>query len=175
MTTTPYTSAIGRFAPSPTGSLHFGSVVAAVASFCMVKKLGGEWLVRIEDLDQPRVVAGATDTILCQLESLGLYWDRSIIFQSQRSERYREILDQLQKDQRLYPCDCSRKEILASAPHIGEEGPIYPGTCLRQPPQHSKPTALRLKTTTETVSFDDLIQGRYEQELAHEVGDFTPR
>lgn len=124
---------IGRFAPSPTGSLHFGSVVAAVASYCLAKKNDGLWLLRIEDLDLPRVVAGATDTILRQLESLGLHWDQDIIFQSQRSERYIEILDWLQQQKLLYPCSCSRKEILASAPHIGEEGPIYPGTCLQQP------------------------------------------
>lgn len=166
---------VGRFAPSPTGSLHFGSVVAALASYCMAKRHHGRWLVRMDDLDQPRVIAGAADTILRQLEALGLHWDDTIIFQSQRTDRYIEVLNHLDGKGLLYPCQCSRKEILASAPHIGEEGPIYPGTCLNRPPQPGSQVAFRLKTAAGSITFKDLIQGQVEQHLAREVGDFTLR
>lgn len=163
---------IGRFAPSPTGALHFGSIVTALASFCLARQAGGEWLVRMDDLDQPRVVTGSSDIILRQLELCGLFWDRQVLYQSSRLERYREIIAQLQHARLIYPCGCSRKEILASAPHFGEEGPVYPGTCRHTSCVHPAP-AWRLKCRSEVISFHDRIQGDYQQQLAKQVGDFV--
>ena len=165
---------IGRFAPSPTGPLHFGSIVSAVASFLAAKQhCNGHWLVRIDDLDQPRTVKGACDSILRDLESLGLHHDGPLVFQSSRSDRYQRILDQLTKAGHTFPCGCSRKEILASAPHFGEEGPIYPGTCLVTPPTTSDKVAMRLRSQDQRISFTDLIQGVCGQNVGDDVGDFV--
>ncbi len=170
----PYIKQIGRFAPSPTGLLHFGSLLTAVASYCMVKQVGGDWLVRIDDLDQPRVVAGAADAILHQLDCLGLHWDGEIIYQSQRSERYQEVLWQLQEAKLTYPCSCSRKQVVASAPHFGDEGPIYPRTCLGKT-LDTIDVAFRLITKDEDLVFNDLVQGGMAQNVAAQVGDFILR
>ncbi|OQY18492.1 MAG: tRNA glutamyl-Q(34) synthetase GluQRS [Desulfobacteraceae bacterium 4572_35.1] len=167
---------VGRFAPSPTGILHFGSLVTAVASFCHAKQSGGKWLVRIDDLDQPRVVVGAADIILHQLDSLGLHWDSNIIYQSKRYSRYEEIIDWLNDQNLIYPCICSRKHIVASAPHFGDDGPIYPGTCLRITPNGQEPAAMRIKTGQRNrITFSDLIQGEIKQDIANEIGDFILR
>lgn len=173
MTSASHTKYVGRFAPSPTGPLHFGSLITAVASYCMAKQHQGEWLIRIDDLDQPRVVDGMADTILHQLESFGLFWDGNVSYQSQRTERYAEILNQLEHRKLIYPCWCSRKEILASAPHFGVEGPVYPRSCLKQLNRKASNPAQRLKTTMETTYFKDEIQGDVQQILAKDVGDFT--
>ncbi|MDY0191297.1 MAG: tRNA glutamyl-Q(34) synthetase GluQRS [Desulfuromonas sp.] len=162
---------VGRFAPSPTGVLHFGSLVTAVASYCMAKQTGGQWLVRIDDLDQPRVVAGAADAILQQLDSMGLHWDGEILYQSRRTERYREVVQQLQAYRLTYPCCCSRKQVIASAPHFGDEGPIYPRTCLGKV-LTAPEVAQRLITTHDELVFHDLVQGEMRQDIAAEVGDF---
>lgn len=101
----------GRFAPSPTGPLHFGSLVAAVASFCEARHRGGEWLVRMEDVDEPRTVAASADGILATLEAFGLEWDGEVLYQSRRKARYREVLDDLKRNGAVYPCACSRKQV----------------------------------------------------------------
>ena len=166
------TKPVGRFAPSPTGHLHFGSLIAAVASYCMAKQYGGEWLVRIEDLDQPRVVAGTADIILHQLETFGLLWDRSVIYQSVRSEIYQAAIERLKQIGLTYPCSCSRREILASAPHLGEEGAIYPGTCRHKIQPTSSSCCTRIATPDIETLFTDGIYGPISQNLAREVGDF---
>ena len=118
----------GRFAPSPTGPLHFGSLIAALGSYLDAKHQHGTWLVRMEDLDSPRTVPGAADNILHTLERFGLHWDEKVIFQSQRTEAYETALNQLQASNAAYLCACTRKEIADSGLH-GIEGQIYPGTC----------------------------------------------
>src|SRR5437016_1902133 len=117
----------GRFAPSPTGPLHFGSLVAALASFLEARYRRGQWLVRIEDLDRPRVVTGAADDILRTLEAFGLHWDGEVLYQSRRESSYRQAFDHLRAAGQLYPCACARREIADSA-LVGADGPVYPGT-----------------------------------------------
>src|SRR5690606_33178757 len=118
----------GRFAPSPTGPLHFGSLVTAVGSYLEAKSHQGKWLVRIEDVDTPRVIKGAADDILRTLEAFGLYWDETVVYQSKRTAAYQEKLDNLQQKDWLYPCTCSRQQIAAHG-RPGQDGFIYPGTC----------------------------------------------
>jgi len=127
----------------------------------------------MDDLDQPRTVPGASDTILGHLQRLGLHHDGPVIYQSQRHERYLEILTWLTEQGWTYPCGCSRKEILASAPHQGEEGPIYPGTCLHSQPLSDRPTSCRVQTCNELIRFTDLLQGEFTQNLRQDVGDFV--
>lgn len=165
----------GRFAPSPTGPLHFGSLIAAVGSYCLARRTGGRWLVRIEDLDAPREVPGAADDILRTLETLGLCWDGDVLRQSLRYEVYHEALGRLRDRGLLYDCACSRREILASAPHPGEEGPVYPGTCRSGLPAGRLPRAVRIRVPDRVVEFDDGVFGRCGQNLARAVGDFVLR
>jgi glutamyl-Q tRNA(Asp) synthetase len=165
---------VGRFAPSPTGPLHFGSLTAAVGSFCLARRAGGEWLVRIEDLDTPRVVPGAADEILRTLECLGLTWDGEVCFQSRRIDHYEAALAVLREKGLLYACGCSRREILASAPHAGDEGPVYPGTC-RSGLAGRRPRSLRLRVPNRPVCFIDGVFGSREQCLQSAVGDFVLR
>jgi glutamyl-Q tRNA(Asp) synthetase len=164
---------IGRFAPSPTGPLHFGTLVAAVASYLQARQSGGQWLLRIEDLDPPRVVAGAADNLLFLLEGLGFEWDGKVAYQSTEFARYRDILATLRRQQLVFECSCSRREILASAPHPGEEGPVYPGTCRHGVRGGRGERALRLRVTDEELCFVDGIQGEQRQNLEREVGDFV--
>ncbi len=166
---------LGRFAPSPTGPLHFGSLVAAVGSFCLARQTGGQWLLRIEDLDQPRVVPGAADTIMRTLEQLALVWDGPVVWQSRRTEAYQSALEHLRQQGLLFECGCSRKEILASAPHAGEEGPVYPGTCRRGLPPGRRPRMQRIRVPEEQVCFTDGVYGARAQCLAQAVGDFVLR
>ncbi len=135
----------GRFAPSPTGPLHFGSLVAAVGSYLDAKHHQGKWLVRIEDLDTPRTVKGAADDILRTLEAFGLYWDEAVLYQSQRTDAYEEALQELLAIDAIYPCACTRKEIADSALH-GIEGQIYPGTCRNGIPAGREGRAWRVRT-----------------------------
>lgn len=165
----------GRFAPSPTGPLHFGSLAAATASFLDARARQGEWLVRMEDLDPPREKPGAADDILRTLDSFGFEWDEPVLYQSHRHDAYAEATMALLDAELAYPCTCSRKQIAEIAP-LGKEGPVYPGTC-RTPAnrQPSKPAAIRLQTQDEAISFHDRIQGDYRQNVASEVGDFVIR
>jgi glutamyl-Q tRNA(Asp) synthetase len=166
---------VGRFAPSPTGPLHFGSLVAAVGSYLLARQAGGRWLVRIEDLDAPRVVPGAADAILTLLEQLGFRWDGEVVYQSRRFARYRQVLDRLRARHLLFDCSCSRKEIAASAPHAGEEGPVYPGTCRNGRGGSRSQRAVRLRVPGRTVCFSDAVYGPQEQHLLTAVGDFVLR
>ncbi len=161
----------GRFAPSPTGPLHFGSLIAALASYCEAKTQGGKWLVRMEDLDKPREVAGAADHILKTLETFGFEWDGEVIYQSHRNHLYQEALNQLQAASLIYKCDCSRKEIADSAEH-GIDGLIYPGIC-RHKEALRTPSASRVIVDAKPILFTDAIQGSIEQTLAQDVGDFV--
>jgi glutamyl-Q tRNA(Asp) synthetase len=164
----------GRFAPSPTGPLHFGSLVAAVGSYLQAKACGGEWLVRMEDLDPPREIAGAADAILRTLEAFGMGWDGSVLYQSTRSPAYLAALEQLQKQGVLYACACTRREI-ADSSIDGRYGPVYPGTCRAGLPAGREPRAVRVGTEAGVVGFEDALQGRVSQALQAEVGDFVLR
>lgn len=166
---------VGRFAPSPTGPLHFGSLIAAVGSYCQARRGGGRWLLRMDDLDAPRVVPGAAAGILATLETLGFRWDGEVLWQSRRAEAYRAALEQLRRDGMLYDCACSRREILASAPHPGEEGPVYPGTCRNGLPAGRPARAIRIRVPEQEVGFRDEVFGWCGQNLAREVGDFVLR
>ena len=162
----------GRFAPSPTGPLHFGSLVAAVGSYLDAKHHQGKWLVRIEDLDTLRTVKGADYEILRTLETCGLHWDEEIIYQSQRTAAYEAAFHSLKKAGTLYPCSCSRKEIADSALH-GIDGKIYPGTCRNSTPVGREGEAWRVRTADQPVEFNDKLQGNIAQHLASEIGDFV--
>ena len=157
----------GRFAPSPTGPLHFGSLVAAVASYLDARAHQGEWLVRMEDVDVPRTVAGAADTILRDLEHFGFRWDGPVMYQSQRTEAYRDALERLRVAGLVYPCGCSRKEI---------EGERYPGTCAQGLPPGKVARAWRVRVSgelTETVGDFVLLRadGFFAYQLAVVVDD----
>ncbi|MGY0219806.1 tRNA glutamyl-Q(34) synthetase GluQRS [Endozoicomonadaceae bacterium StTr2] len=156
----PYT---GRFAPTPSGPLHFGSLVAALASYLDARAVGGQWLVRMEDIDPPREQPGAADTILKALDAYGLHWDGPVMYQSNRSEAYRAALDELKQRELLYPCTCSRKKL---SPYQGR----YPGFCRNLTESPQAPYSLRLKTPARTVTFDDRIQGTQAFPL-DEIGD----
>jgi glutamyl-Q tRNA(Asp) synthetase len=175
MTPSHNVSVVGRFAPSPTGPLHFGSLVAAVGSYCLARQACGRWLLRIEDLDVPRVVPGAADDIMRTLEQLGLLWDGPVVWQSRRDQAYRQALERLRQRGLLFDCSCSRREILASAPHPGEEGPVYPGTCRHGLLHGHRPRMQRIRVPRGPVRFDDGIFGSREQCLASAVGDFVVR
>jgi glutamyl-Q tRNA(Asp) synthetase len=174
----------GRFAPSPTGPLHFGSLVAAVGSYLDAKHHHGTWLVRMEDLDIPRCVPGAADDILRTLAAFGLHGDEPVLYQSQRTAAYEEALHQLQASGAVYPCCCTRKEIADSAMN-GIEGPVYPGTCRNGIPYGREGRAWRVRTNSlpspqsspckeeMVVGFEDALQGRISQNLETEIGDFV--
>ena len=163
---------IGRFAPSPTGPLHFGSLVAAVASYLDAKANRGRWLVRIEDVDEPRSVPGAADGILRTLDALALEWDGEVVYQSLRKPHYRAALDQLQSTRQAYPCACTRREIADSAVH-GIDGPVYPGACRKGLAPGRAARALRVRTHNEPITFTDAIQGKVTQRLETDTGDFV--
>ncbi|MBW8457777.1 MAG: tRNA glutamyl-Q(34) synthetase GluQRS [Thiobacillus sp.] len=168
MNAVPY---IGRFAPSPTGPLHFGSLVAAVAGWLDARAAGGRWLVRMEDLDRPRCEPGAADIILRQLEAYGLAWDGAVLVQSQRDDAYAAALDALKESGAAYPCACTRSQ-LALAPRNHEGEIIYPGTCRNRLPAGAIARAWRVRVPDLNVRFHDRIHGDLQQNLAHEVGDF---
>jgi glutamyl-Q tRNA(Asp) synthetase len=148
----------GRFAPSPTGPLHFGSLVAAVGSYLAAKHHQGIWLVRMEDLDTPRCVPGAAEDILRTLAMFGLHSDEPVLYQSHRTAAYEQALRQLQDLGAVYPCCCTRKEIADSALH-GIEGLVYPGTCRNGVPPGREGRAWRVRTNNESIEFDDALQG----------------
>lgn len=162
----------GRFAPSPTGPLHFGSLVAAVGSYLDARANNGEWLVRMEDVDQPRTVPGAADVILRTLEALGMVWDGEVLQQSTRDDAYRNALDKLKKRGLVYPCACSRREIADSAVH-GIDGPVYPGTCRKGLLAGRAMRAERVLTNGTRIEFKDAIQGVISQNIERHIGDFV--
>jgi glutamyl-Q tRNA(Asp) synthetase len=162
----------GRFAPSPTGPLHFGSLVAALASWLDARSQGGEWLVRIEDVDTARTVPGAADEILRALEAFGLTWDGKVAWQSRRTARYAEALERLRSMGLVYCCRCSRKEVADSGLR-GIEGAIYPGTCRDLALEGPGSVAHRMRADSPAIEFEDRVQGRVSQDVARAIGDFV--
>lgn len=165
---------IGRFAPSPTGLLHIGSLLTALASYADARAHGGRWLVRMEDLDPPREMAGAADDILRTLEAFGFEWDGGVAYQSRRYDLYHEALGRLKAKGLVYPCDCSRKDWQAVA-RAGADGFVYNGCCAGLDPQRAlhKTPAWRVRVPDEIIGFDDAVVGHYAQNLAHDIGDFV--
>lgn len=156
---------VGRFAPTPSGPLHFGSVVAALGSYLSARKVGGRWLLRVDDLDPPRVVPGATDAILAGLDALGLGWDGPVVYQSQRGEAYLAALGDLRRQGLIYACRCSRRRL---------GGGPYPGHC-RELALPDTGHALRVRVDGATVCLADAVQGDCGGPLAADCGDFTVR
>lgn len=169
MTSTPY---IGRYAPSPTGPLHFGSLVAAVASYLDARRRDGQWLLRMEDLDKPREMPGAADDILRTLEAYGFEWDGEVMYQSRRHEAYQSVLEQLQALNKVYVCNCSRKEV-ADIAWAGMEGPVYPGLCRNGLSRDRDTRAWRFKTDAAHLVFKDQIQGMFDHCMQRDIGDFV--
>jgi glutamyl-Q tRNA(Asp) synthetase len=156
---------VGRFAPSPTGPLHLGSLLAAVGSFVDARHHRGRWLVRMEDLDATRVIRGCADDMLRTLESFGLHWDAAVEYQSTRTERYREALEELRARNLTFECSCTRQERSPRG--------AYPGTC-RAGPRHAGPTATRFLVGGGRIEFQDRIQGATAFELG-QLGDVVVR
>lgn len=165
---------VGRFAPSPTGPLHAGSLVAAVGSYLAARNAGGRWLLRIEDLDPPREMPGAADLIRQSLEAHGLHWDGPDVYQRDRLEAYQVALDKLRARDLVYPCSCSRSKLAASAIN-GVFGPIYPGHCRMGPWRPGGRYAWRVRTDNEAIVFEDRRVGWYGQQLKGDIGDFVVR
>ncbi|SEG80395.1 tRNA glutamyl-Q(34) synthetase GluQRS [Marinobacterium lutimaris] len=161
-------SCTGRFAPSPTGPLHFGSLLAALASYLDIRAQGGTWLVRIEDLDPPREVPGASDLILKTLDRFGLHWDAEVVYQSQRHALYHSALEQLLRDGLAYHCQCSRKQLTQR--HAQQS---YDGYCRSHPPSSDATTSVRAIYPDTALSFDDRIQGERVYPADPGRGDFV--
>ena len=157
----------GRFAPSPTGPLHFGSLVAAVGSYLDARHHRGEWLLRVEDLDTPREVPGATDDILRTLELLDMTWDGPVTYQSRRTRLYDEALAQLRQQGHLYDCGCTRKDIANST--------TYPGTCRKGLPAGRSPRSMRVIVGNAAIRMQDRLQADLHQQLNVDTGDFIVR
>lgn len=157
----------GRFAPSPTGDLHFGSLLAALVSYLQARKHGGDWLVRIEDIDETRTIPGADQKILQTLSAFGMHSDEPVMYQTdpQRQAVYQQALTQLTTQQLTFPCTCTRKQLAGSS--------VYPGTCRNHPSEANKPHSIRVKTQNQSYTFDDLFQGVQIQNLATQSGDFN--
>lgn len=164
MRKSPTNQPTGRFAPSPTGQLHFGSLLAAIASRAQAHSGSGRWLVRIEDIDPPREVPGSANGILADLRRLGMESDGPVLHQSTRSEAYRSAVEQLLARNLAYWCGCSRADLPPSG--------VYPGTCRDGLPAGRRPRSVRLKVGTEPVRFSDLVQGGISEDLSASVGDF---
>jgi len=164
---------IGRFAPSPTGPLHIGSLIAALASCLEARHQSGQWLLRMEDVDAPRTVPGAADTILRQLEDYGFRWDGPVLWQSQRLDAYRAALDQLRKTGFAYPCACTRREIADSALLAPDGTHRYPGTCRNGLPTGRSARAWRVKTQPGMLTWQDTIQGPQREDVQQTIGDFV--
>lgn len=170
MTTLPHYR--GRFAPSPTGDLHFGSLIAAVGSYLQAKVNKGEWLLRIDDIDPPREVKGASKNILLTLEQFGFEWDGEVSYQSQNIKRYQEIVTHLLEQKLAYHCSCSRTDILNKTQQTKNQI-IYPGFCRNGPLKSHTDTSIRLLTShVATVKFDDAIQGKQSFDIEKTIGDF---
>lgn len=165
---------IGRFAPSPTGPLHFGSLIAALASYLEARRHHGRWLVRMEDVDELRNVAGAADDILFTLEAYGFEWDGNILYQTRRKDAYQAAMEQLMEQDLVYRCTCSRRD-LQDVAEPGIHGLIYPGICSRlHHPEHVE-HAIRLRTQDQLIEFTDAVMGMYGHNPKQDVGDFIIR
>ncbi len=167
----------GRFAPSPTGPLHFGSLVAATASYLDARHAGGEWLLRIEDLDPPREVPGSADQIVATLAALGFHWTESIVRQSERHAAYQIALDRLLAAGLAFPCSCSRTELQAAQPPGREQSDelYYPGWCSNGVRAPERPLAIRFRVAPGTLAFEDRLQGPQASNVALDTGDFVIR
>ncbi|MBE9609629.1 tRNA glutamyl-Q(34) synthetase GluQRS [Chitinilyticum piscinae] len=165
---------VGRFAPSPTGELHIGSLLTAVASYLDARSHGGKWLLRIEDLDPPREVPGVAERMIATLQRYGFVWDGEIVWQSHRHGRYADIMDELLERGLAYPCHCSRSKIKAAG-LLAVDGWRYPGFCRDAGLQLATDLAVRLRVPVGCVEYLDRLQGRQSQELAADVGDFVLR
>jgi glutamyl-Q tRNA(Asp) synthetase len=161
----------GRFAPSPTGPLHFGSLIAAVGSFLEAHTQGGEWHLRMEDVDAPRCSMAAADAILRTLEAFGFAWDGEVVWQSRRTDAYRAVFEGLQAAGRIFPCACTRKELADSA-LTADGAMLYPGTCRAGLPPGKTARSWRVRVDAASVTFDDAIQGCITSDLAQAAGDF---
>ncbi len=160
---------IGRFAPSPTGPVHFGTLVAAVGSYLQAKQNNGQWLLRMEDVDITRKVAGADTDILNTMEGFGFEWDGEIVYQSQRTDCYEEALEALISLSLVFPCLCSRKQL------ANVSDGIYPGTCRNRSLPETSEHALRVIAEDHVIKFDDAIMGRQSQDIKRQCGDFVIR
>lgn len=161
----------GRFAPSPSGPLHLGSLYTALASFLQARQKKGRWLLRIDDLDTPRVAKGASDSILKTLDAFSLEWDDAVLYQSQQAEYYEKAVESLANQSLVYPCNCSRKELLET--NKGQSV-IHPALCPTSTVSPSnKPHALRISTKGTQIKFTDLLQGEIKQDIHKEAGDFV--
>lgn len=161
----------GRFAPSPTGPLHFGSLVAAMGSYLQAKSNNGLWLVRIDDIDPPREQKGASADILRILEGFGFEWDETVLYQSSRLKRYQEAVDSLLEQKLAYPCSCSRKSIMTTTGQLNGDI-VYPGFCRNGPSKKSTEHSIRLRCNTQSICFNDAIQGQQVFNLEQRNGDF---
>ncbi len=166
----PASSHVGRFAPSPTGPLHFGSLIAALGSHAAARAAGGRWHLRIDDLDRKRQPPGAVDVILHQLEAHGLTWDGPPLYQSAGAERYAAALERLRAAGSVYPCTCSRREIAATAA-TGVLGPVYPGWCRRSPNHPRRQAAVRLRLPDTRLALTDAVVGAYAVDSGRAIGD----
>lgn len=163
----------GRFAPTPSGPLHAGSLLTALASFLDAKSKGGVWLLRIDDLDAPRCMPGATDEILRQLEAHGLHWDEAVRYQSQHVKEYEVALIALGTRARLYPCRCTRADLKRDS-HAGPDDAVYSGRC-RGTQTGDDPHSLRVHVTTGVLELNDPSQGHLRRNRMHDIGDFVVR
>lgn len=163
----------GRFAPSPSGPLHLGSLFSALSSWLQARSRQGRWLLRIEDIDTPRVVEDADSAIMRTLESFGLTWDEAVVYQSQRLSAYDEALASLKQRGLVFHCTCSRKEVAAG--HKGADGPVYPGTCRNGPDPLRARRAVRVLIEDTEICFQDRLYGQQGQHLGRDVGDFIIR
>lgn len=164
---------VGRYAPSPTGPLHLGSLFAALASYLDARSQGGRWLLRIDDLDTPRVVPGAAERLIDTLAAYGLESDDQPLYQNDRRQAYRSAVDQLCRDDRAFACGCTRRE--AQAGPMGPEGPIYSGTCRNGLPAGREARSIRSRVGPGRLHLSDRVQGAITQDLAEAVGDFVIR
>jgi glutamyl-Q tRNA(Asp) synthetase len=176
----------GRFAPSPTGPLHAGSLVAALGSWLDARKNEGKWLLRIEDIDTPRTIPGADEQIQAQLLACGLFWDEELTYQSKRKDLYQNALEHLGELKLLYPCTCSRQTIANDLARLGIQTPrnqemVYPGTCKPESPRgysygllNNTKSAWRLSLPKDCqIHFEDMVLGPQDQDLNEQVGDFV--
>lgn len=165
----------GRFAPTPSGPLHAGSLMTALASWLDARKAGGAWLLRIDDLDSARCQQRHTDTILKQLEGHGLHWDEAPVYQSRQARHYRAALEQLQEAGHLYPCACTRA-ILKRDSRPGPDGPVYNGHCRAlSGTVNAARAATRMRVPPQLITLNDGLQGSLERSTEKDIGDFVVR